>query len=86
MHEAKFILGLKFRRPPKGAAGRRQRGVTMIRLGFTSRIALFGSAAALAMTIGGAANAQVQEQAPPQEDQSATDEDNAEIIITAQKR
>ena len=59
----------------------------MIRLGFTSRIALFGSAAALALTIGSAASAQVQEeQAPPQQDQSATDQDNAEIIITAQKR
>jgi outer membrane receptor protein involved in Fe transport len=59
----------------------------MIRLGFTSRIALFGSAAVLALTMGSAANAQVQEeQAPPQQDQSATDEDNAEIVITAQKR
>ena len=59
----------------------------MIRLGFTSRIALFGSAAVLAMTIGTAANAQVQEQqAPPQGDQSARDEESAEIIVTAQKR
>ena len=58
----------------------------MIRLGFTSRIALFGSAAVLALTMGSAANAQVQEQTPPQQDQSATDEDNAEIVITAQKR
>ena len=59
----------------------------MNRLGYTSRIALLGSAAVLAVTIGSAANAQVQEQqAPPQEDQSATDRDNAEIIITAQKR
>lgn len=58
----------------------------MIRLGYTSRIALFGSAAALALTIGSAANAQAQEKAPPQQDQSATDEDNVEIIVTAQKR
>ena len=59
----------------------------MIRLGFTSRIALFGSAAVLALTMGSAASAQVQEQqAPPQHDQSATDQDNAEIVITAQKR
>ena len=33
------------------------------------------------------ANAQVQEQqAPPQEDQSATDADDGEIVVTAQKR
>jgi len=56
----------------------------MNRLGITSRIALLGSAAVLAVTIGSAANA--QEQAPPQQDQSATDQDNNEIIITAQKR
>ena len=55
----------------------------MNRLGITSRIALLGSAAVLAVTIGSAANA--QEQAPPQ-DQSATDQDNNEIVITAQKR
>jgi outer membrane receptor protein involved in Fe transport len=59
----------------------------MNRLGFTSRFALLGSAAVLAITLGNAANAQVQEQqAPPQEDQSATDADGGEIIITAQKR
>jgi outer membrane receptor protein involved in Fe transport len=59
----------------------------MNRLGFKSRIALLGSAAALALTFGSAANAQLQEQqAPPQEDQSVTDQDSAEIIITAQKR
>ena len=58
----------------------------MNKLGFTSRFALLGSAAVLAVTIGSAANAQVQEQAPPQEDQSATDRESAEIIITAQKR
>ena len=58
----------------------------MNRLGITSRFALLGSAAVLAVTIGSAANAQVQEQAPPQQDQSATDKESAEIIITAQKR
>jgi iron complex outermembrane recepter protein len=59
----------------------------MNRLGFKSQIALLGTAAAVVITIGSAANAQVQEQqAPPQEDQSATDQDSAEIIITAQKR
>src|SRR4029079_7248609 len=58
----------------------------MTRLGETTRIALLGSAAAFALTIASAANAQIQEQAPPQENQSATDQDNAEIVITAQKR
>jgi len=58
----------------------------MTRLGETTRIALLGSAAAFALTMASAANAQVQEQAPPQENQSATDQDNAEIVITAQKR
>jgi iron complex outermembrane recepter protein len=57
----------------------------MTRLGFSSRTALFASAAILAL--GSTANAQVQEQqTPPQEDQSATDADGGEIIITAQKR
>src|SRR4029079_18867507 len=58
----------------------------MTRLGETTRIALLGSAAAFALTMASAANAQVQEQAPPQENQSATDQDNAEIVITAPKR
>lgn len=59
----------------------------MIRLGETTRIALLGSAAALALTMASAANAQIQEQqAPPQQDQSATDQENQEIVITAQKR
>ena len=55
----------------------------MNRLGFKSRFALLGSAAVLAVTLGTAANAQVQEQAPPQ---AAPEQDNGEIIITAQKR
>lgn len=59
----------------------------MIRLGKNTRIALLGSAAAFALTMASAANAQIQEQqTPPQQDQSATDQDNAEIVITAQKR
>jgi outer membrane receptor protein involved in Fe transport len=59
----------------------------MIRLGETTRIALLGSAAALALTMASSANAQIQEQqTPPQQDQSATDQDNSEIVITAQKR
>ena len=46
---------------------------------------LMTSVGLIGLVLGGAANAQVQEQqAPPQEDQSATD--NAEIIVTAQKR
>jgi outer membrane receptor protein involved in Fe transport len=66
-----------------GAAGIEQRGVHMNRLGFTSRFALLGSAAVLAVTLGTAANAQVQEEAPPK---AAPEQDNGEIIITAQKR
>ena len=58
----------------------------MNRLGFQLRIALLGSAAFAAATLAGAANAQIQEQAPPQQDQSATDADDAEIVVTAQKR
>jgi outer membrane receptor protein involved in Fe transport len=60
----------------------------MNRLGITSRIALFGSAAVLAVTVGSAANAQVpEEQAPSQEDQSATEQQgNQDIVVTAQKR
>jgi len=74
----------------------------MNRLGLTSRIALFGSAAALALTLGSAANAQVQEQqvppqedqsaqvqeqqASPQDDQSASEQGNPDIVVTAQKR
>ena len=47
---------------------------------------LLTSVALIGLTLGGTANAQVQEeqQPSPQEDQSATD--NAEIIVTAQKR
>lgn len=56
----------------------------MIKLGYTSRSVLLASVAVLGLS--SAANAQVQEQAPPQENQSATDDDNAEIVITAQKR
>lgn len=59
----------------------------MIRLGLNSRHALLASVAIVGLALGSAANAQVQEQqAPPQEDQSATDQENAEIVITAQKR
>lgn len=59
----------------------------MIRLGYTSRIAFLGSAAVLAMTISGAANAQVQEQqGPPQEAEIATGQGNPDIVVTAQKR
>lgn len=58
----------------------------MNRLGLTSRIAFLGSTAVIAATLASGANAQVQEQTPPQANQSATDEDNAEIVITAQKR
>ena len=62
----------------------------MNRLGFKSRIALFGSAAALALTIGSAANAQVEEQqqTPPplQADQAETRQGNPAIVVTAQKR
>ena len=61
----------------------------MNRLGFKSRIALFGSAAALALTIGSAANAQVEEQQQtpaPQADQAETRQGNPDIVVTAQKR
>lgn len=58
----------------------------MTRLGMTSRLALLGSAAAAAMTLASAANAQVQQETPPQENGSATDADTAEIVVTAQKR
>ena len=57
----------------------------MNRLGFTSRFALLGSAAVLAISMGSAANAQDQQTAP-QENPSASQADNGEIVITAQKR
>ena len=47
---------------------------------------LMTSVALVGLGFGSAASAQIQEQAPPQADQSATDADNAEIVITAQKR
>lgn len=48
---------------------------------------LLASCALMVFTAASPASAQVQEQQPPpQEDQSATDVDEAEIIITAQKR
>ena len=55
----------------------------MKKLGSASLLATVGF---VALTAGSTAIAQVQEQAPPQEDQSATDAENAEIVITAQKR
>ena len=55
----------------------------MKKLGSASLMASVGF---IALTVGGTANAQVQEQGPPQENQSATDRENAEIIVTAQKR
>jgi outer membrane receptor protein involved in Fe transport len=50
------------------------------------RTAIMTSAALFAVAIPTAAAAQVQQQPPPQADQSATDVDQAEIVITAQKR
>ncbi len=47
---------------------------------------LLTSVAVIGLVLGGTANAQVQEQAPPQEDQSVTNVDNGEIVVTAQKR
>lgn len=48
---------------------------------------LMATCALLALTTASQATAQVQEQQPPpQEDRSATDVDQAEIVITAQKR
>ncbi len=59
----------------------------MIRLGLNSRNTLLASVGLIGLALGSTANAQVQEQqTPPQEDQSATDADGGEIIITAQKR
>ena len=50
------------------------------------RAAILSSAAMFAVAIPSAATAQVQQQPAPQDDQSATDADRAEIVITAQKR
>jgi len=50
------------------------------------RAAILSSAAMFAVAIPSAASAQVQQQPAPQDDQSATDADRAEIVITAQKR
>lgn len=61
----------------------------MNRLGFTSRFALLGSAAVLAISLGSAANAQDQAApapAPAPQDNPSTAEGGDEIIITAQKR
>lgn len=56
-------------------------------LGSNTRNALLASAGIVALLMGNAANAQIQEEQPaPQEDQSVTDLDAAEIIVTAQKR
>lgn len=56
-------------------------------LGWKSRSMMLASVALAGLMAAGAASAQIQEQQPaPQEDQSATDEDVAEIVITAQKR
>jgi iron complex outermembrane recepter protein len=55
----------------------------MKRLGFTSRFALLGSAAVVAISLGSAANAQDQ---PAPAQQPAAEQDNGEIIVTAQKR
>lgn len=71
-----FVPGLRSWALPK-------RGNVMTKLGTAS---LLASAAMLSLAWSSAAIAQVQEQAPPQNDQSATDADNAEIVITAQKR
>ena len=54
---------------------------------YTSRAFYLASAAVLGVALVQPAQAQVQEQLPPpQEDTSATDADPAEIVITAQKR
>jgi outer membrane receptor protein involved in Fe transport len=59
----------------------------MTKFSITSRNLLLASAGTLALGFTQPALAQVQEQQPaPQEDQSATDVDQAEIVITAQKR
>src|SRR5918993_3177235 len=59
----------------------------MIRLGLNSRNTLLASVGLIGLALGSVANAQVQEQqAPPEEYQSATDADGGEIIVTAQKR
>ena len=59
----------------------------MIRLGLNSRNTLLASVGLIGLALGSTANAQVQEQqTPPQQEQSATDADGGEIIITAQKR
>ena len=52
----------------------------------TARASLFCSAALLAIAAVQPAHAQVQQQQPPQEDGSAADADEAEIVVTAQKR
>ncbi len=56
----------------------------MTKLGFSLHTSLMASAAMF--VVASPAAAQTQQQEPPQADESATDRDNAEIIITAQKR
>ena len=56
------------------------------RMNFSARAALLSSATLFALAITTPASAQVQQQPAPQEDQSATDQDQATIVITAQKR
>ena len=59
----------------------------MIRLGLNSRNALLASVGLIGLALGSAANAQVQEQqAPAQHEQAAANQENPEIIVTAQKR
>lgn len=58
----------------------------MTRLGTTSRTALLGSVALVAVAFGSAANAQTQDQTPPQAQPAANEVDNGEIVVTAQKR
>jgi iron complex outermembrane receptor protein len=56
------------------------------RMHFSARAALLSSATLFAFAIATPASAQVPQQPAPQEDQSATDADQATIVITAQKR
>ena len=59
----------------------------MKNLGCELRTVLMVSAGMAALAMGSAASAQIQEEQPaPQADQSATDIDSAEIVVTAQKR
>jgi len=67
---------------PAGEWAAESKGSVMKKLGSVS---LMTSVAVVGLMIGGTANAQVQEQAPPQAE-PAPAVDNEEIIVTAQKR